>query len=115
MKRILIIDSNIERCLAISDFLGNMGFETGVSDSNTRALSMLEEADPLPDFILLDIRNDNITNWMLYDKLKHSKEYGHIPVILMDDESVNSEVEVDVKLNAPMAHCLFAITQQLIQ
>lgn len=99
MKRILIIEGNVERCLALSDFLGNLGFETGVADTGLRAMSMLANANPLPDFILLDVKLSNSSNWGFSDMLQLHEAYKNIPVILMGDESVGEEIKLNADFN----------------
>lgn len=94
MKRILIVEANIEQCLALSDFLNGLGFETGVADTGLRALHMLAKYRPLPDFILLDVKLSSSNNWGLRDVLKKHDIYKNIPVILMGDHDVGQEVEI---------------------
>lgn len=101
MKRILIVESNVDQCLALSDFLGDLGFETGVADTGRRAMKMLETAEVLPDFILLDVKLSSVNNWRLKDQLKRHKAYKHIPIILMGEDAVGEEVELDVDFKIP--------------
>lgn len=112
MKRILIVEADIPRCLALSDFLNNLGFETGVADNGLRAMGMLAECDPLPDFILLDVKLESTNNWGLKAMLKTHKRYSDIPVILMGDGDVG-EVELDTDLNLPhIVQSLLTLSKQ---
>jgi CheY-like chemotaxis protein len=116
VKRILIVEQDIPRCLALSDFLSNLGFETGVADTGIRAMHMLVEAHPLPDFILLDVKCSSINNWEFREMLKKNKTYKDIPVILMGDGGVGEEVELNGDLNSLSdTSCLLALGKLLGQ
>ena len=115
MKRILVIEANISRCLALAQYLNELGFEVGVADNSQRAMAMLAEATPLPDFILLDIKLSSSNNWGLRDMLKQHKEYRQIPVILMNDRAAAPEVELAVDLPHAVVRSLFTRNSQLLE
>lgn len=94
MKRILIVERDIKRCLALSNLFNEVGFETGVADTTMRAYSMLAVADPLPDFILLDVKLSSIDNLVFKEDLQKFEAYKNIPVILMGEDNVATEVGV---------------------
>lgn len=87
MKRILIVEHDVPTCLAMSDLLGEFGFETGVADSSVRALSTLAEADPLPDVILLNINMPHMDGWKLREALRLDSRYNKIPILTISGGS----------------------------
>lgn len=101
MKRILIVEDDIDLCLALSDFLGEFGFETAVADDGVRALRILGEADPLPDAILLDLRMPNMDGWALRAKLADHPRYCNIPIVVMSADKGLNEVPADAHLAKP--------------
>lgn len=85
MKRILIVEDDVPCCLALSDMLNEFGFETGVADCLSRALNILEMANPLPDIILLDMEMPNGEGTRLLELIKHHSTYCAIQIVEMSN------------------------------
>jgi DNA-binding NtrC family response regulator len=79
MKRVLIVEPNVEQCLSISDMLDEMGFETGVSDTSSRAMHMLSEADPLPDVMVINVKSGEGRRFR--EMIRHDLRYSNIGVV----------------------------------
>lgn len=95
MKRVLIVEDDIDLCLELSDFLNEFGFDTAVATDGLRALAILADCDPLPNIIILDLHMPNMDGWTLRESLKNHQKYASIPVLVMSGDeacfSVNAE------------------------
>ena len=86
MKRVLVVNGDIEQCLALSDFLGEFGFETAVASDREKMFRELEAADPLPDAILLDLEMPNSEGWKIREELIAHPKYKSISLIVISSD-----------------------------
>lgn len=100
--RVLIVEDDVSLCMGISDMLNEFGFDTAVAADGIKALNELANADPLPDFILLDLHMPNMDGWQLRDTLKNDTRYCDIPVIVMSGDQSLTSVEADGHLMKPL-------------
>ena len=80
MKRILIIDEDIDWLAAMRSFLERSGHAATVACSYPEGYELLEAI--LPDLIFLDITPGDPNGLLLYKKIKGQEEFAHIPVIV---------------------------------
>ena len=80
MKRILIIDEDVDWLLAMRSFLHRSGHETSVASSYPEAFEVLEAVQP--DLILLDLKPGDPNGLQLYKKIRQQPEYSRIPIIV---------------------------------
>jgi CheY-like chemotaxis protein len=80
MKRILIIDEDIDWLAAMRSFFERNGHETTLASSYPEAYDLLEAI--LPDLILLDIKPGDPNGLLLYRKIKQQGEFDRIPIIV---------------------------------
>ena len=80
MKRILIIDDDIDWLAAMRSFLERSGHKATVACSYQEGYELLEAI--LPDLIFLDITPDDPVGLLLYRKIKLQDAFAHIPIIV---------------------------------
>lgn len=99
--RILIVEDDVDICLALSDLLGEFGFETAVAGDGIKALEILDNADPLPKVVLLDLKMPNMNGWTFREKMKAHPRYKHIPIIVMTALTAHAAIEAEGYLRKP--------------
>lgn len=80
MKRILIIDEDVDWLLAMRSVLERNGHESTVAASYQEGFELVEAL--YPDLIFLDIQPGDPNGLLLYRKIKQLEEYAHIPIIV---------------------------------
>jgi DNA-binding NtrC family response regulator len=80
MKRILIIDEDVDWLLAMRSFFERKGHEASLASSYQEGYELLEAI--LPDLIFIDIKPGDPNGLLLYRKIKLQKEFAHIPIIV---------------------------------
>lgn len=80
MKRILIIDEDIDWLVAMRSVIERSGHETTVACSYEEGYELLEAI--LPDLIFLDITPGDPNGLLLYRKIKQQVEFAQIPIIV---------------------------------
>ena len=88
MKRILIIDDELDFCISVSDFLRQRGYATAFTIDPDEGIRMAKKTHP--DLILLDIRMPGKDGISVLDILKKNSQAMSIPVIMvsaLDDQA----------------------------
>jgi DNA-binding response OmpR family regulator len=80
MKRILIIDEDIDWLAAMRSFFERNGYETSLTSSYPEGYDLLEAI--LPDLIFLDFKAGDPNGLLLYKKIKQQEAFIHIPIIV---------------------------------
>lgn len=101
MKRILIVEDDVDLCLCLSDLLGEFGFETAVACNGAKALLVLADADPLPDVILLDLHMPHMDGWQLREVLRANPRYASIPIVVMSGDKAATDMDAAAHLMKP--------------
>lgn len=91
-KRILVVDNSVQRCIELSDFLANCGFDVAVADTSLRTFKILAENEV--DLVVLDIREENVGNWFLYEELK--ARYPKLDIVFMNELLAKLEEDLDL-------------------
>jgi DNA-binding response OmpR family regulator len=99
MKRILIIDEDIDWLGAMRSFCERSGYKASVSSSYPEGYELMEAI--LPDLLFLDIKPGDPNGLLLYKKIKLHEEFAHIPIIVT---SLNAEA---TKLYEPYGEAAF--------
>jgi len=105
MKRILIVEDDVEQCLQLSEYLGEFGFATAVADNGLRALAILDsipDNEPLPCVILLDLLMPEMNGWELQSKLSAHPRYCHIPIIVISCAPDRTDVPAKMHFAKPL-------------
>lgn len=84
MKKILLIDDEVDILEFLKYNLEQENFEVLVSSNGTDALKKISH---LPDLIVLDIMMPGIDGYELYQQIKKNKEYQDIPIIFLTAKS----------------------------
>ncbi|HXD77191.1 MAG TPA: response regulator [Puia sp.] len=79
MKRILIIDEDVDWLLAMRSFLERSGHESTLAATYPEGFELLEAVQP--DLIFLDIRPGDPGGLLLYRKIRES-EFASIPIVV---------------------------------
>jgi CheY-like chemotaxis protein len=90
MKRILIIDEDIDWLAAMRSFFDRSGHETTLASSYPEGYELLEAI--LPDLIFLDIKSGDPTGLLLYKKIRQQVEFVHIPIIVTSHSADTSKL-----------------------
>lgn len=85
MKRILIIDEDVDWLIAMRSFFERSGHETTLAGSYKEGYELLEII--LPDLILLDLKSGDPNGPLLYKKIKQQEEFAHIPIVVTSHNS----------------------------
>lgn len=80
MKKILIIDEDIDWLSALKSFFERSGYEPALAASYPEGSEMLMLVQP--DLVFLDIKPHDPSGLLLYRKIKQQDEYARIPVIV---------------------------------
>lgn len=81
MKRILIVDDDVDLLEVLKKSLSKSGYEVVVTTSCDDGLKIFYEH--LPDLVFLDINVNHEDGREMCQKIKAHAEYQHIPVVLM--------------------------------
>jgi len=84
MKKILLVDDEVDILEFLKYNLEQEKFEVLVSSNGKDALKNIEQ---IPDLIVLDIMMPEMDGFELYQKIKNEKKYQHIPVIFLTAKS----------------------------
>lgn len=91
--RILVVDDELEVRLVLREFLSARGYEVTLADSGTKALAVLDEADP--QVVLLDVTMPEMDG---VETLKHLLEARPaLPVIMV---TANADIGTTSRLLA---------------
>jgi len=90
MKRILIIDEDIDWLTAMRSFFERSGHAASVASSYPEAYELLEAI--LPDLILLDITPGDPNGLLLYKKIKLQGDFAHIPIIVTSHHAETNDL-----------------------
>jgi two-component system OmpR family response regulator len=99
MKRILIIDEDVDWLSALKSFFERSGYEPALAASYPEGFEMLGLIRP--DLVFLDIKPQDPGGLLLYRKIKQQDEYAGIPVI------VTSHFTEALKLYLPYGDAAF--------
>lgn len=80
LGKILIIDDNPKY---LEDVLPMYGYEVDVAKDGVRGLQILNEKYNDFSLVLLDVMMPNLDGWQTLKKIRDSKNYGEIPVIMI--------------------------------
>jgi DNA-binding NarL/FixJ family response regulator len=80
LGKILIIDDNPKY---LEDVLPMYGYEVEVAKDGIRGLQILNESSEAFSLVLLDVMMPNLDGWQTLKKIRDSKNYGEIPVIMI--------------------------------
>jgi DNA-binding NtrC family response regulator len=80
MKRILIIDEDVDWLIAMRSFFERNGHKASLVSSYPEGYELLEAI--LPDLIFIDIKPGDPNGLLLYRKIKQQEEFARIPIIV---------------------------------
>lgn len=80
LGKLLIIDDNPKY---LEDVLPMYGYEVDVAKDGVRGLQILNENYNSFSLVLLDVMMPNLDGWQTLKKIRDSKNYGEIPVIMI--------------------------------
>jgi DNA-binding response OmpR family regulator/signal transduction histidine kinase/HPt (histidine-containing phosphotransfer) domain-containing protein len=101
-RRILIIDNESANQKKLLSLLGRSGINLSLAQNDSEAQWMLEKL-PTFDFILLDSGIDSESSMHLSQKIRRMNRYKGVPIVLMGEEAVRSQVSViDERVKKPV-------------
>jgi len=97
MKKILLVDDEVDILEFLKYNLEQEKFEVLVSSNGKDALKNIEQ---IPDLIVLDIMMPEMDGFELYQKIKNEKKYQHIPIIFLTAKSGETDEIKGLNLGA---------------
>ena len=92
MKKIVMVDDEVDFCELIADSLKNAGLGQIITCSDsTKALGLI--MDTKPDLVLLDIRMPVISGDQIASELRANDEFKKIPIIFLTALVDNRETQ----------------------
>jgi len=96
MKKILVIDDEVDICMLLKRFLSKKGFSVETAQSGRKGLQLLEDFEP--DLVMSDFRLGDFTGTDLLVNIK--TKYPHIPVLIITGYSDIKDAVNVMKLGA---------------
>ena len=91
MKRVLVIEDNVDNMELITFILKNSGYQTLRAETGKNGLELaLSER---PDFILLDIQLPDMDGFEVLRRIRASESDGNIPVIAITSYAMTGDQE----------------------
>jgi len=94
VKTILVVDDYTDIVMSVKQVLEDTKGEYRVigADNGEKCLQILQQNDPLPDLILLDIMMPGMSGWDVAARIKQNDRWRAIPIVFLsakgDDMSV---------------------------
>jgi DNA-binding response OmpR family regulator len=96
MKKILIVDDDIEFLQELSELLVSNSYNVSTCADGERALDMIPKI--MPDLILLDLKINKLNGFQVAAKLKTMPKACDIPVIAITGHYTQDEYSLMMKL-----------------
>lgn len=96
MKKILVIDDEVDICMLLKRFLSKKGFNVETAQSGRKGLQLLEDFEP--NLVMSDFRLGDFTGTDLLVNIK--SKYPHIPVLIITGYSDIKDAVNVMKLGA---------------
>src|ERR1700742_5358682 len=104
MKKVMVVDDEIDLLALVKGYLKRAGYEVAVTTSCKEGLTILTSFQP--DLIFLDINVGTEDGREMCKQIKSMAEHRHIPVILIsandDALSTYQEYQADAILKKPL-------------
>lgn len=94
VKTILVVDDYTDIVLSVKQILEDPSGEYRVIgvESGEKCLQILQQNDPLPDLILLDIMMPGMSGWDVAARIKQNDQWRDVPIVFLsakgDDMSI---------------------------
>lgn len=108
MKRILIVDDEVDIAEALEELLEIAGYAAVAAFNGEEGLRKVDEVQP--DVILTDVMMPVLTGLEMLEQLRQQPRHAHVPVILM---SAVEHRDVAERLGAPFIKKPFGLQQLL--
>jgi CheY-like chemotaxis protein len=82
MKKVLIVDDELEILSAVRSILEDEGFEVETSSDGAQAVELMSRGRP-PDLVLSDVMMPKLSGFELVARMRAERPLKSIPVILM--------------------------------
>jgi CheY-like chemotaxis protein len=85
VKTILVVDDYIDIVVSVKQVLEDPTGEFRViaAESGEKCLQLLEQTNPLPDLILLDIMMPGMSGWDVAARIKQNDRWRNVPIIFL--------------------------------
>lgn len=105
VKKILLVDDDVEDREIIRDALGDLGYHSVIhfEENGEKALSFLETAyntGTLPSMVILDLNMPRMNGTQTLRRLKNDDRFSNIPVIIYSTSLNNTERDECLALGA---------------
>ena len=82
-KTILIVDDEPDILFTVGQVLEANGYNVVKAKNGEECINKLNEINPCPDLVLLDIMMPDLSGWDVAAKLKECKDWCKIPIIFL--------------------------------
>jgi CheY-like chemotaxis protein len=85
VKTILVVDDYLDIAISVKQVLEDSTGEYQVinADSGEKCLQILQQANALPDLILLDIMMPGMSGWDVAARIKQNERWQNIPIVFL--------------------------------
>jgi two-component system OmpR family response regulator len=97
MKRVLIIDDEVDLCMLIKSYLGKKNYEVHIAHSLSEGFQKLETLSP--DALLLDNNLPDGMGWDEAVRIQHKFPEMNITLISADKASKHTEIDIHEGIN----------------
>lgn len=98
-ERILLIDDDVDDQLIFQEIMQEIssGIECFTAGNGLQGLGLLDEMQPPPAIIFLDLNMPLVNGWEFLERLKKNDKMSQIPVIIMttSDDKIDKKRAVD--------------------
>ena len=101
-KKVLVVDDEPEIRKMLQRLLANRGYQVFEAEKGKTALKMVKEH--APDLIVLDAMLPEVHGFDIARRIKGSKRYGHIPIIMVSAVSRGWRYAEDLKQSCGVDH-----------
>ena len=92
-KRILVVEDDAQNSYLIQFILEKSGYAVELVSDGEQAVAWVEEADPKPDLVLMDMLLPKMNGYEATRAIKAGPDTGDIPIIALTAYSMKGERE----------------------
>jgi DNA-binding response OmpR family regulator len=82
-KKIMVVDDEPDILTTVGQMLEMSGYEVIRVTNGHECLEKLNDANPNPDLIVLDIMMPEVSGWDVAAKIKENPEWNNIPIVFL--------------------------------
>src|ERR1700733_14331234 len=103
MKRFLLIDDDVDDAGLFREALQNVAPMVSLvylGSGKGAVQSVMDQGDPLPDIIFLDVNMPMVNGWQCLAGFKNEARLKNVPIVMYTTSAFTGEIERAMKLGA---------------